>query len=453
MKNCYFSPKKIHMMWLGGRMPENYVLHFHELSLAAKASGFELHLWCDNSKNYTFSCTSAKSNNSDSKYAPITTSAINEVVLSKFSEIDNIKFRNINELKTRMFGENADPFYQNTDADFPETVISSEKPNKNRAEYFWRVVESEMIGSKNLAAAADFLRLEILRQEGGTYKDIDDFLAELTLCLKVNFKLKFFFMNLKASNPNLEHYKKLLDTNNILENTLRPEYIPQGCKLHIAAVTERSNTSIICDDGTKEKQVKKINHFSASNNVMTMQENHEILRATLCSALEKHKHLNKQLSNAFPAATKSSLDFVFPKTSMDVKRSKLPEHDRDRHLMTLDIGIKSLSVATCEFINKKIEKGEITSTHDIQDSFYPVLDCIESSEEVRNSKTPMYFSPNCPESRLNVKVLGKSYRTVNDQNWKTHNPSSFFSPHLKKNVKIAYDTNSIPDHLILGAAK
>lgn len=43
----------------------------------------------------------------------------------------------------------------------------------NYAKYIWTLIRTEMVGLKNYASAADYLRLFILYQEGGMYLDID----------------------------------------------------------------------------------------------------------------------------------------------------------------------------------------------------------------------------------------------------------------------------------------
>ncbi|KTD35901.1 glycosyltransferase [Legionella nautarum] len=124
-------PEKIHFIWVGGPIPPKYLRSIQGLAGVAKRSGFEINLWVDDELNYH------------------KTSAREEI------NIPNLRIRNIDELKDKM---QTDEFYTNE----PE-----------RYKKFWEYIEREEIGFNNFSAISDFLRAEILRQEGGNYFDTD----------------------------------------------------------------------------------------------------------------------------------------------------------------------------------------------------------------------------------------------------------------------------------------
>lgn len=123
-------PKKIHFIWLGGPIPEDYLLTIHHIAALAKKSGFEINLWVDHKRNYE------------------------KTALAKEMEIPNLRVRHIDDVFKRM---QADKFHQ----------------EEGRGKIYEKLIRREMIGLKNLAAASDLLRYEILRQEGGYYLDTD----------------------------------------------------------------------------------------------------------------------------------------------------------------------------------------------------------------------------------------------------------------------------------------
>ncbi|TAK74023.1 MAG: hypothetical protein EPO11_07555 [Gammaproteobacteria bacterium] len=134
-------PKKMHFVWLGGPITEQYLQSIGKLSSLATANGFEVNIWVDNEKNITAPLEKMlRERNMPDVEIP--------------AEVFGIKVRNINELQEEMKN---DPFYQ----------------QGNRLKQFNSYVNREMIGFRNLASASDLLRYEILRQEGGYYFDCD----------------------------------------------------------------------------------------------------------------------------------------------------------------------------------------------------------------------------------------------------------------------------------------
>ncbi len=143
-------PQKIHFIWVGGSIPPQYLRTIQKVTEVAKRDGYEVNLWVDDPKNYHK--TAAK-------------------------EDINVPDLKIREIKNELFQPmKNDPFYKGTDPNFPQPKDTA--PGE-RAKLFQKCVERELIGFKNLAAAADFLRYEILRKEGGWYFDTDTYFPEL----------------------------------------------------------------------------------------------------------------------------------------------------------------------------------------------------------------------------------------------------------------------------------
>lgn len=123
-------PKEIHFIWIGGPIPPKYLQTIKRITALANKSGFKVNLWVDDEMNYHQ--TAAKHDLS----------------------ISDLKIRNIDELLKRI---HSDPFYKTED----------------RMKYFQYCVEREGVGFKNLSAAGDFLKYELIRQQGGYYFDTD----------------------------------------------------------------------------------------------------------------------------------------------------------------------------------------------------------------------------------------------------------------------------------------
>lgn len=158
-------PPKIHFIWVGGSIPEKYLRTILQIAGAAEKGGFELNLWVDEKKNY-----------------------LNTSIAANIS-IPYLKIREVSKLAKNMID---DDFYKGkirniekeaemeNESDNKETAsLTKEDDNRdNKYEKFWTIVNNEMVGHKNFASAADLLRLEILRQEGGYYFDTDTVFVE-----------------------------------------------------------------------------------------------------------------------------------------------------------------------------------------------------------------------------------------------------------------------------------
>lgn len=294
-------PKKIHFIWLGGKLPFKYLQSIIGLARVAKESGFELNLWVDDEKNYRKSVE-------DFKKGIRTGFEPSDEMLDKML---GIKIRNIDELKNRMEGENADPFYKGTDPDFP--LLEGEA----RARSFWEYVNRESVGSKNLAAASDLLREEIVRQEGGCYFDTDIEFPSL------NPPTPPDPVELNPTDPNYE--KMMLDYKNkyveyrkqneiflirlkekTLSDKLQEENPILGIKLNVQPKYGKVNDKVF------------VSSMDGNNDVICARPNHRVIRDTIVRALKNYK----KLEELFPEDKKRDVSFFVRKkaTRMDVKR-------------------------------------------------------------------------------------------------------------------------------------
>ncbi|MCL9685363.1 TcdA/TcdB catalytic glycosyltransferase domain-containing protein [Legionella maioricensis] len=121
------APKEFQFIWVGGDLPEKYLLNLRAAVTQAEKMGYKVNLWLSNPKQ--FHKTAAKMD---------------------INFYDKVKLRDINELT------------EFTNATFPEEgkkILSR--------------IRQEMAGNKNYSAVADWLRILILLKEGGVYSDID----------------------------------------------------------------------------------------------------------------------------------------------------------------------------------------------------------------------------------------------------------------------------------------
>ena len=111
-------PKKIHFIWVGGDIPEQYLSNIAYYRTLARQSGFEVNLWTDQEAH------------------------ILKPAHAIGLDLADLHLKDIRELD----------------------------PSNTK---LWHCIDEESVGAHNYAAAADILRLMILKQEGGYYFDVD----------------------------------------------------------------------------------------------------------------------------------------------------------------------------------------------------------------------------------------------------------------------------------------
>ena len=159
-------PKEIHLIWLGGALPQKYLQNIFRLVSLAHRNGFTVNLWVDDNSNFD------KSVRELSKQHDV---EISEKVLSL------IKIKNIEQLLNRDSSKGIAPtlpkFFKTSDY-----YIRYEKTWKTIWKKLWTIIHAEMTGKlHNYAAASDILRLMILEQYGGYYLDTDLVIPKSTL--------------------------------------------------------------------------------------------------------------------------------------------------------------------------------------------------------------------------------------------------------------------------------
>jgi len=233
-------PKKIHFIWLGGPIPEKYLREIMKLSAVAYRSKFEVILWVDHQINYH--------------------KTLNNIHAG--GEIFNIRIpglytKNIYQLYHKMKKE---LFYM----------------ENNQLNNFWKCVERELIGFKNLAAASDFLRYEILRQEGGYYFDTD---TQFNITSKTKLIADCPHFGIKTNLTSIDGKTEKLDY-----NEANPRYITTG--------------------------------FKGSNDVIGSLPDHAVLQAIIVDIITSYEALDRSAAEVKRASFKIHKNT----TDMDLKR-------------------------------------------------------------------------------------------------------------------------------------
>lgn len=142
-------------------MPKHYMKTVAIVAELARRSGFEINLWVDDPKNVANSAFFSRQGEMSDHRIP------------------HLRVRTVAELEDAM---QQDPFYT--------------KGDQSNLKDFQAFLAREMVGLKNLGAAADLLRYEILRQEGGYYFDIDtDFELQQDSLLEQDMPLHGVLLN------------------------------------------------------------------------------------------------------------------------------------------------------------------------------------------------------------------------------------------------------------------
>lgn len=246
-------PRIINFIWLGGPIPTNYLNTINAVATAAKRSGFEVNLWVDKEENY------------------IKTSVATGINPA------NLQVRNITELLDNM---KQDPFYQHED----------------RFEKFKEVIGREMVGFKNLAAAADLLRYEILRQKGGYYFDVDSEFPELAIIDKpAPIKpLRKKGQSEESYQQELNSYKEELKYRRAQARSLyhpdKVELKPETTQLGI-----KFNAAFLFDEEDR------IENYANNNDVIAAMPNHPVMENMIIYNLLEHAQLDRQKTTRLDA--------------------------------------------------------------------------------------------------------------------------------------------------------
>ncbi len=202
--------RKFHFIWIGGKMPEKYMNNLRELALICRCMNppYELNIWAD-----------------------------------KGSLLANVDaFNNIIGLKVRMVEEELlKPMMEEKNSPYSDF----EKMKMLKCLFF------EYLPPQNYAAVADFLRVEVLRQNGGIYIDTDNTLEERFVTTnslddkKLLEKIRYFSLN-KTTNPPEELTKKAIQLNDEIEEMIsKYKVIEKG----ISAPNCQNDVVIVSNDG------------------------------------------------------------------------------------------------------------------------------------------------------------------------------------------------------------
>ncbi len=240
-KNNKKIPNKIHFIWLGGTLPKKYQDNIIKLAVVAKRSGFEITLWTDNPIK--------QANNTARNLHDF----VNITIADDNLVVANLKIRHINELMPVI---EADPLYK----------------YNNLAKKFSYCINRELISFKNYASASDFLRLEIIRQEGGYYFDTD-------------------------TGFNLNHDSKLV-----------ADAVP-----HFGIIT---NILLSCVPSISDCNLMTVLDYSGCNDIIAAQPNHRVLIDAITMAIDNYLKFDKNY-----VSVKENIKLLVNTTKMDLKRS------------------------------------------------------------------------------------------------------------------------------------
>lgn len=139
-------PPIINFIWVGGPIPKEYLISINQIAALAKKSGFEVNIWVDKESNIW---STAKKH--DLPIAPV------------------VELKTLLELSQLMRDEAF--FQQKLSVLFPEEKFT--QSNQTLQQALETIINREMVGSSNLAAAADVIRYIFLLIKGGYYIDAD----------------------------------------------------------------------------------------------------------------------------------------------------------------------------------------------------------------------------------------------------------------------------------------
>ncbi|KTD76582.1 TcdA/TcdB catalytic glycosyltransferase domain-containing protein [Legionella waltersii] len=382
-------PKKIHFIWIGGPIPEKYLKSILGLAQVAKLSGYELNVWVDNEDNYRKPLNHMHKNLHGSDLA-VSNDSLDKVL--------GIKVRTIEGLKSRMYGDNADSYYKGSDPDFPL------QKGEDRAKDFWDCVDRERVGFKNLAAASDFLRIEILRQEGGFYLDADTEFPQINRPTQPN-KMEPLPTDPPGTRREIERQNKLAIKQyqkdlKAYEERVAAKKPPPSLQQESSCLGIRGNFELqpYLTDGEHLRIVNVV----GCNDVMGTTANHEVTRDAIRIAINSYKEMDKDKTTV--VNTMQVKRFPEPvKTTHADATSESPPPDR-----------KSLTVST---------SGAAMFT--ALRNFWRKHNSIETLDTMLSDK----------------KVLGIEFRSKFDNTWLAHGKQKL-SSFYKETIERIFPSNS-----------
>lgn len=166
-------PNKIHFIWLGGPIPEGYWRNIKKIALIGqngktREEKFTIHVWVENPENIKKIKTKQIIREKEGVriVSPSTIIPNEELYVNKKNvngdivTVPLVQIRDINDVKETIM-----KLFPMGRGEFSDNI--------NPGKYIWSLIATEMVGLKNYASAADYLRLMILYKEGGMYLDTD----------------------------------------------------------------------------------------------------------------------------------------------------------------------------------------------------------------------------------------------------------------------------------------
>ena len=245
-------PKIIHFIWVGGPIYEEYWLTITKMATIARANGYQLYVWVDNSRNLRSLKTYASRLKVNLPYNPRII-IHNDTYDHYVNKIRSVKIKSIYDLQNQ-----AEQFKY-----FPSTFSRE----------FWKNVQEEMIGLKNYAAASDLFRYLILFIYGGIYFDTDErIVSSIFEMPKIGtITLPYGFKNVRNTNSILLSIKRhpvlwfaLMNSLKLYREISRrgkgAKRKPSG-KMRIALTLEFTGPDLI--KKAKEEFVKKLSPYTS----------------------------------------------------------------------------------------------------------------------------------------------------------------------------------------------
>ncbi len=294
-RNSVGIPHKVHLIWCGKKMPD-YALHtVQRFSSKAKrrVAPYSVNLWLDKKSQYE----NARALHSE--YVDM-------------ERVGTLKLRYLEELNLKV----------------------GEEYSEKDAELYHQFTSREGVGIECQAARADIYRLEILRQEGGIYSDMDaDFypwveLTERFSCdesAKKSYLEHYFRRKIGLSSPPKPFHSWPSFFQKISES-------PEDCKRLTGKDDYKALTREVIDyiilqsskelDGLEAKSgilfkpsdLYPSRRWLINNNLIGATPNHEFIKRALQKILKKYEQADS-ITRRIPYNGKTSAD------DMDMKRS------------------------------------------------------------------------------------------------------------------------------------